>query len=278
MPRCNIKADNGAFAVTAPYDPGFVQELKMQIQPNERRFRGEDKAWLVSTRHGKTLQDLCMKYYNEIPLLPTLANAKPKVKQMIVDVRYIGTTKDRGADERSAFGWYKDGWNVVFPEGVLRAWFDAPSNPDEQPTLYSVLGVKRDATEDEIKSGYRRMARQWHPDQCKEPNAQDQFIAIQHAYEILKDVNSRERYNAGLMFEATLKNNVTTTAFDEIQIKYNGYRAPLRCGLIMCEGTDAMGLFTVSKIFAWEDVRDNNGRVLVVSWPKGADKFQEVWA
>jgi len=34
----------------------------------------------------------------------------------------------------------------------------------------------------------------------------------------------------------------------------------------------------VSKIFAWEDVRDSNGRVLVVSWPKGADKFEEVWS
>ena len=278
MGKCELIADGGAIAVKSPYDAGFVNELKSRIQSTERRWKPEIKAWVVSPRHGKTAQELCEKYFNEIPLLPQIASVKPTIKQMILDVRYIGTTKDRGADERSAFGWYKDGWNVVFPEGVLRAWFDAPSNPDEQPTLYSVLGVKRDATEEEIKAGWKRMVFQWHPDRCKEPNAQDQFIAIQHAYEMLKDTNSRERYNAGLMFEATLKNNVTTSKFDEIQIKYNGYRAPLRCGLIMCEGIDTIGLFTVSKIFAWEDVRDNNGRVLVVSWPKGADKFQEVWA
>jgi len=58
----------------------------------------------------------------------------------------------------------------------------------------------------------------------------------------------------------------------------SGYRTPLRCGLIMCEGVESMGLFTVSKIFAWEDVRDKFGRVLVVSWKQGDDKFSEVWA
>jgi hypothetical protein len=41
---------------------------------------------------------------------------------------------------------------------------------------------------------------------------------------------------------------------------------------------EILGVFNVQKILAWEDIRDTNGRVLVVSWPKDADKFQEVWA
>jgi hypothetical protein len=220
------------------------------------------------------LQNLCNKYFGEMPLLPTELSTKPVIKQKIIDVRYIGQTKDRGADERSAYGWMNDGWNCIFPESILRGWFDAPSYPDEQPNLYSVLGAKRDATEDELKTAYRRMVLQWHPDQCKEPNAHEQFLAIQHAHDILS--KSRERYDAGLALEASLRNNsnvkVNVTRFG------NGYRAPLRCGLIMCEGIEQMGVFNVSKIFAWQDITDNFGRVLVVSWKAGDDHFSEVWA
>lgn len=273
MTKCKLTTDSGTIAVTAPYDPGFVAELKMKVQPSERRWKGESKSWLVSPRHGKTIQDLCMKYYNEIPLLPTFPTWKAIPIQKIIDCRYIGTTKDRGSDERSAYGWINGGWNVIFPETVLRAWFDAPATPDEMPTLYSVLGVRRESTDDEIKSGYRRMVFQWHPDRCKEPNAQEQFLAIQHAYEVLK--NNRDRYDAGLAFEMSLKNAPKRDSQYSVS---DGYRSPLRCGLIMCEGIESMGVFQVSKIFAWEDVRDSAGRVLVVSWKKGDDKFTEVWA
>ena len=103
-------------------------------------------------------------------------------------------------------------------------------------------------------------------------------MAIQHAWDILKDDAQRERYNAGLALEMSLKNNQTLNRVEEMQIKVNGYRSPLRCGLIMATGIEAMGLFNVTKIHAWEDVRDSLGRVLVVSWGKGDDKFTEVWA
>ncbi len=272
MTKCKLTQDSGAIAVTAPYDAAFVMELKTAIPSSERRWKGENKSWVVAPRHGKTLQDLCMKYFNELPLLPAVANIKPTVKQQILDCRYIGTTKDRGSDERSAYGWHKDGWNVVFPETVLRAWFDAPATPDEMPTLYSVLGIKHDATEDELKSGYRRMAKQWHPDHSREPNAHEQFLAIQHAYEVL--TKNREKYDAGLAFEMSLRN---APKLNNSFSTNDGYRSPLRSGLIMCEGVENMGLFQVSKIYAWQDVTDNFGRVLVVSWPKGADKFEEKW-
>lgn len=277
MSKCSLTIDDGAIAVKAPYDAGFVAELKTRVPPTERRWKPDTKQWVVSVRHGKTVQDLCLEYFGETPLLPQVQSLKPTPVQKILDVRYIGTTKDRGGDERSAFGWWGGGWNVVFTEAILRAWFDAPSNPDEQPTLYSVLGVHRDATADELKSAYRRMVMQWHPDRCREPNAQDQFMAIQHAWDILKDDAQRERYNAGLALEMSLRNNPAQSQIER-DIQYNGYRSPLRCGLIMATGIEAMGLFNVTKIHAWEDVRDSLGRVLVVSWGKGDDKFTEVWA
>lgn len=277
MTKCTFTPEAGGIKVQTPYDAGWVAEFKSSIPVSGRKpmKNGKQFYWIVAPQYGKTVQDLCNKYFNELPLLPQLANVKPTIAQKIIDVRYIGATKDRSGDERSAYGWYQDGWNVIFPESVLRGWFEGTTTmPDQQPTLYSVLLVTRTATDDEIKSAYRRMARQWHPDICREPNAHEQFIAIQHAYDILS--KNRERYDAGLALEASLKNSAPKTGG-----KYsvsNGYRSPLRCGLIMAEGVEQMGVFQVQKIFAWEDIRDAHGRVLVVSWKSGDDHFTSVWA
>jgi hypothetical protein len=250
-----------------------VADLKSSIPYTDRRWKGEAKVWIVTPSHGATLQNLCNKYFGEMPLLPTGLTMQPTIKQQILDVRYIGATKDRGANERSAYGWFANGWNVIFPESVLRTWFEGTdAMPSESATLYSVLICSRTATDDEVKSAYRRMVRQWHPDVCKEPNAHEQFIAIQHAYDILS--KSRERYDAGLALEASLHNAPKKIDYNAL----NGYRAPLRCGLIMCEGIEQMGVFNVQKIFAWQDITDAHGRVLVVSWKAGDDHFSEVWA
>lgn len=60
---------------------------------------------------------------------------------------------------------------------------------------YSSLGVKRDATQDEIQRAYRTAARKYHPDVNKEPEAQKKFQEIQEAYEVLKDAERRKRYD-----------------------------------------------------------------------------------
>lgn len=276
MSKCNLTLDNGGIAVSTPYDDDFLYELKRYIPSGERRWDKPSRRWVVALQHGKTIQDICQRVFGELPLLPQIANVKPTITQKILDVRYIGATKDRGGDERSAYGWYADGWNVIFLESVLRGWFEGTSTmPDQAPTLYSVLGIKRDATADEIKKGFWRMAKQWHPDVSKEPNTEEQFKAINHAYEVLKDSMKRERYDAGLALEASLKN---TPKKSDYSVFVNGYRSPLRCGMILCEGTESMGLFQVSKIFAWQDITDAHGRVLVVSWKAGDDHFTEVWA
>ena len=56
------------------------------------------------------------------------------------------------------------------------------------------------------------------------------------------------------------------------------YRSPLRCGYIMAEGVESLGRFVVSSIMGWEDVTNERGQVLVVSWPVGADKPEKAWA
>lgn len=60
---------------------------------------------------------------------------------------------------------------------------------------YEVLGVNRSATEAEIKSAFRKLAKQYHPDVCKEANAEEKFKEIQEAYAVLSDENKRRQYD-----------------------------------------------------------------------------------
>jgi len=61
---------------------------------------------------------------------------------------------------------------------------------------YEALGVKRDASADEIRRAYRRRARKYHPDVSKEPGAQQKFSEISEAHDVLKDPQKRKRYDA----------------------------------------------------------------------------------
>lgn len=60
---------------------------------------------------------------------------------------------------------------------------------------YQILGVARDASQDEIKRAYRRLARQYHPDVSKEAEAERRFKEVGEAYEVLKDPEKRKAYD-----------------------------------------------------------------------------------
>jgi curved DNA-binding protein len=61
---------------------------------------------------------------------------------------------------------------------------------------YETLGVKREATDAEIKSAYRKLARKYHPDVNKTKEAEDKFKEINEAYEVLGDKQKRARYDS----------------------------------------------------------------------------------
>lgn len=66
---------------------------------------------------------------------------------------------------------------------------------DNKRDYYDVLGVSKGASQDEIKSAFRKLAKKYHPDVSKEPDAESKFKEVQEAYSVLSDEGKRKQYD-----------------------------------------------------------------------------------
>lgn len=243
------------------YDSILVGVVK-SLSTSDRRWDAQKKAWVIAPEALTELIEKVQAATGKI-LQPPLIQAQ-KNETTILTVHYLGRCKDRNG-EPSAFALLADGeWGAIFPESALRTWFEAEEmRPNMQSNLFSILDVKKTASLDEIKAGYRKMAKLWHPDICSnDPDGTEQFMRIQKAWEVLSDDLSRERYLVGLMMEATLSSAKPDTQYQVQQ----GYRAPLRCGLVMVEGRKKAGRFVVITILGWQDIYNAEGLMMTSSW------------
>jgi len=282
MNRCKISVENGMLVLSTPYEHHLVEQVKA-LPYSERRYDPGRKVWLVDPKHSSLLVFWIDMYFGEVMSLPTIPSVTNQTVTQIFRVRYIGACKFREDGSSAAFGLVDSDWKLIFPETCLKAWFDSGDlvpEPTLTQNLYQVLGVKKTASQEEIRNGFRRMALQWHPDKCKEPNATEVFIRIKEASDILSDQNKRARYDAGLALQSAYEKSIQNKNdyMRNLQAQPTGYRSPLRCGLIMVEGMEKVGRVEIRKILAWEDIVDSAGRTLVVSWPMGAKEPVEVWA
>jgi hypothetical protein len=260
-----ITLKNNGFMLSFDYDPEKVAMLKSMIPYTDRKWVAGQRVWMVDTRHSETLR----KIFPDAVIPQT--DAKKTVEERTLTLKYLGNTKDRGDGDRSAMGFWEGGWNVVFAESILRQWFEGVdlTNPSGATTFYGTLGVMRGATKDEIKNGYRRLAKQWHPDVCSELNAKEVFLKIKQAYETLSDEGKKARYDVGLLLTKPSDETKLSSAY--------GYRSPFRCGFVTCTGMMVIDKFVVTKILKWDDITNDQGQSLVTSWVMGEDKPREKW-
>jgi len=268
-----ITIENGYYAVRMPYNEHLINEIK-KLPKALRSWDGNGRAWIVSPKAVDLLTAAIRRAGFELPEIPAMETAAISATvQKVLTVEYIGQCKDRGKKTITALGSVHGFWSVEFPEEVLKAWFQRRLLNDNVQTFYQVLCVFETATDAEVKSAHRRLARQWHPDVCAEPEAAEKFRELTDAYEILRDPMKRRRYDAGLFFEREAKKKSEPEISFGRGYKIGGrfanqhFRSPLRCGLITAEGMP-QHRFVVSRIISWEDITDDAGRIMTASWNK----------
>lgn len=87
---------------------------------------------------------------------------------------------------------------------------------------YSVLGVDRKASQDDIQKAYRKLARKYHPDVNSSEEAEDRFKEIGEAYEALKDPERREKYDRyGSAWKAAQRGGAPPPGYEDFRFDMN---------------------------------------------------------
>jgi hypothetical protein len=95
--------------------------------------------------------------------------------------------------------------------------------------LYRMLGLRPDATDDDIKAAFRREAARWHPDTCASPDAAERFMDVSKAYRVLRDAAAREKYDA--LLRAVPEKKVASESGSPADRRDKGR---LRCAELRC--------------------------------------------
>jgi len=269
----NLTLDKGDLILASPFNRGLVEGIKV-LPYHDRQWDNTRKVWRIKYMWGSDVAALVKHHLGQeihVPAQITFRDAGPITRMFRIE--YIGSIRERDDGSQSATGFANNEWSVLFPGDVLRMWFTDNAKPDEALTLYAVLGIKHGATPDEIRKAHRLAARTWHPDVNKEPDAQEQFVRIQHAYEVLSDEQQQRKYNAGLTYER----DANKYAKKHGNVEHYGWQPPLRCGYVTCEGAESLGRFMVSAILAWTAITNEDGLSMVSHWHEEIKHFKTEW-
>ena len=88
---------------------------------------------------------------------------------------------------------------------------------------YATLGVKKDASQEDVQKAYRKLARKFHPDVNKDPGAEAKFKDIGEAYEVLKDPEKRQRYDQyGSAWNSARQTGAPPPGWENIRFDFGG--------------------------------------------------------
>jgi hypothetical protein len=115
---------DGSLAFRSSYDPGLVAALKARIPYQERRWDAGNKCWLIAPGNERALADICDQHLGVTLTVPANAVAQSRSETRLLRVEYIGAPKERDDGTFSAFGYCNGDWSVIFPQDVLKSWFE----------------------------------------------------------------------------------------------------------------------------------------------------------
>jgi hypothetical protein len=192
-----------------------------------------------------------------------------------VRVRYLAIAKHRrggwscaGLLGQPGVEALKEHWRLIVPVPVLLDWFGAQvSQPLESQGYYDLLMIDEQATRGAVKKAFYRLAKQWHPDVCKEPDADVHFAHISEAYEVLVDPAKRQKYNAIRAWKERQdeERQVTPRTWD---VDMENYAPPLRSGDIQMEYYMSGRWMIADSITGWSDITDPYNGTYVSSWTR----------
>jgi hypothetical protein len=277
----SARLEGSMYCIKSDYNSMFIFDLKSQVPAPHRSWLQESREWAVSHRYAQTVNALVREHYGVELKLDTQVNVSHEVIEAAV--YYISQCKARTFAPHTREDWVANGldstgdWRFVFPYRVLADFFNLPQDPEPSQTgdgLYTVLGVHSNAGMDEIKSAYRRLAREWHPDTCRELDAHERFLRIKAAYDVLYDTRRRAIYDVALRLAPKLPKGILGNLTSLPQY----YRTPYRSGFIQGQGVrQPNGKIIFGSIREWTDIINERGERLVSSWGSGAKSPNYVW-
>ena len=115
-------------------------------------------------------------------------------KKLDYDEKNLGSKKDRDYEK------YHSDWTDDYEDFTAKKKkFDDDFRKDLEesnlPNFYEVLGVPKTATQSEIKTKFRQLAKEIHPDKTKEKSSEEKMSEINRAYEVLSDPDKKEQYD-----------------------------------------------------------------------------------
>lgn len=166
----------------------------------------------------------------------------------------------------------------------------------EPKDYYQVMGLKKDASAEEIKAAYRRLARKYHPDLNKETDAEKNFKDLGEAYDVLKDPKKRQMYDHmqdNTHYREDVRHNADPTpgwgSWGAQSQTHDGFDADLFESLFGARpergGSDLYGKITISLQEAFDgvikeieipDAKGQRNQVVKVKIPAGVKSEQQI--
>jgi hypothetical protein len=261
---------NGTFTVSFTYNEEFKDWLKDTVHWKERKYNG-DRTWSVAGKHFKVIKAGMEKHFGYCDVVgsPSSDQGGRRVDTFTLD--YLGALKERDGGIYTAYGCIGSQFDAVFTKEAIEKFFQTGdlSDPISATSLYAVLGVHTKADPDEIKKAYRRGARTWHPDVCKEPDAAQQFMRLEEAYKVLSAPLTRKKYDFALKHSNELVGKRVELNKGDYNPGAAGvlWKPSVKCGVVKAMIEPQLGSrFVVVEILDWRDQVNPDGLTRVTYW------------